>query len=100
MELDLQSLFGLLCVRFTHWLRPRSSPPRIWAQIRGRYWSANIGDISLYNPPPEQTETNKCSFRTCILDSKMEKYNHFNHKTFIRFRSNCYLFYDPRLLPW
>ncbi len=44
MELDLQSLFGLLCTcSCTHWLRPRNSPlsPRIWALIRGRYWSAN-----------------------------------------------------------
>jgi hypothetical protein len=29
----------------THWLRPRP-PPRIWAHIRGRYWSATT-DISL-----------------------------------------------------
>jgi hypothetical protein len=26
MELDLQSLYGLLCTAF-HWLRPRNSPP-------------------------------------------------------------------------
>ncbi len=26
--------------------------PRIWAYIRGRYWSAKIDDISLYLPPP------------------------------------------------
>ncbi len=34
---------------WTHWLRPRNSPPSppIWAHIRGRYWSANIDDISL-----------------------------------------------------
>jgi hypothetical protein len=30
----------------THWLR---LPPRIWAHIRGRYWSAKIDD-SLCNP--------------------------------------------------
>ncbi len=39
MELDLQSFFGLHVYSCTHWLRPRK-PPRIWAQIRGRYWSA------------------------------------------------------------
>jgi hypothetical protein len=34
----------------THWLGPRNSsppPPRIWAHLRGRYWSAKIDDISL-----------------------------------------------------
>jgi hypothetical protein len=43
MQLDLQSFFGLLCTLYssTDWLRPRQLPPspRIWAQIRGRYWS-------------------------------------------------------------
>ncbi len=49
MELDLQSLFGLYVHSCTHWLRPRNClpPPRIWAHIRGRYWSAKIDDISL-----------------------------------------------------
>ncbi len=43
MELDLQSLFGLL-YSCTHWPRPRNPPPspRIWAHIRGRYWLAKI----------------------------------------------------------
>jgi hypothetical protein len=27
MQLDLQSLFELLCTSCTHWLRPRNSPP-------------------------------------------------------------------------
>jgi hypothetical protein len=36
MELDLESLFGL-----------HVPPPRIWAHIRGHYWSAKIDDISL-----------------------------------------------------
>ncbi len=48
MDLDLQSLFGL----HMHSLResrPRP-PPRIWAHIRGRYWSAKIDDISLLPP--------------------------------------------------
>ncbi len=53
MELDLQSLFWPLCTAVPHWQRPRNRspqplpPPRIWAQIRGRYWSAKIDDISL-----------------------------------------------------
>jgi hypothetical protein len=49
-ELDLQSLFGLLC---TAVLRPRNSPPPpppFWAHIRGRYWSAKIDDISFETP--------------------------------------------------
>jgi hypothetical protein len=39
VELDLQSLFGLLCtpVLLAESLRPRYSLPRIWAHIRGRY---------------------------------------------------------------
>jgi hypothetical protein len=47
MELDLQSLFGLDVHSCTHWLRHRTPPPRIWAHIRGRYWSAKIDYISL-----------------------------------------------------
>ncbi len=31
----------------THWLRP---PPRIWAHIGGRYWSAKMDDISEWPP--------------------------------------------------
>ncbi len=50
IELDLQSLFGIHLHSFTHWLRPHKHPPSIWAQIRGRYWSANIDDISLWPP--------------------------------------------------
>jgi hypothetical protein len=42
IELDLQSLFGLLCIT-----TETPPPSRIWAQIRGRYWSAKIDDISL-----------------------------------------------------
>jgi hypothetical protein len=29
---------------------PPATLPRIWARIRGRYWSAKIGDISLWPP--------------------------------------------------
>jgi hypothetical protein len=43
IELDIRSLFGLLyTAACRHWLRPRNSPPphpRIWAHIRGCYWS-------------------------------------------------------------
>jgi hypothetical protein len=44
------NLFGLHVHSFTHWLRPPPPPPpphRIWAHIRGRYWSAKINDIFL-----------------------------------------------------
>ncbi len=53
MELDRQSLFGLHVYGCTHWLRPLKQTPtcRIWAHIRGRYWSAKIDDISLRSPP-------------------------------------------------
>ncbi len=33
-------------------------PPRFWAHIRGRYWSANIDDISLW--PPDIATNNHC----------------------------------------
>jgi hypothetical protein len=49
MELDLQSLFGLLCtvVRYSLAEIPQLPPsPHIWAHVRGRYWSAKIDDIS------------------------------------------------------
>jgi hypothetical protein len=44
---DLQSLFGH---SHTYWPRPRNPtpPPRIWAHIRECYWSAKVGDISLW----------------------------------------------------
>ncbi len=50
MELDLQSLFGLLCTAVNSLAetpQPPTPPPRIWAHIRGRNWSAKIDDISL-----------------------------------------------------
>ncbi len=45
MELDLQSLFGLLCTLHLYSLAetetpPLPPPPHIWAQIRVSYWSA------------------------------------------------------------
>jgi hypothetical protein len=48
MESDFQSLFGIhVQCSCTNWLRPRNPPPpRNWAHLRGRYWSAKIDDIS------------------------------------------------------
>ncbi len=45
----------------THWLRlpqppPLSPSPRIWAHIRGRYWSAKIDDNSFSIPAPTFSE--------------------------------------------
>jgi hypothetical protein len=45
IEFDIQSLFGLHVYSCSHWPRPRKPPPRIWAHIRGRYWSPKL-DIS------------------------------------------------------
>jgi hypothetical protein len=50
MELDLQRLFGLHVHSCTYWLRPDPPPPAFGAHIRGRYWSANMDDISLWPP--------------------------------------------------
>ena len=47
MELDLQSLFGLLCTAVLIAETPQLPPPRIWAHLRGRYWLAKIDDIAL-----------------------------------------------------
>jgi hypothetical protein len=48
MELDLQSLFGLLCTAVLIGLcLATPTVTRIWAHIRRRYWSAKIDDISL-----------------------------------------------------
>jgi hypothetical protein len=44
MELDLQNFFGILYTAETPQLHPCR---RIWAHIRGCYWSAKIDDISL-----------------------------------------------------
>ncbi len=56
MELDLQSLFGLLCTAvLIGWDPATPSPsPRIWSHIRGRYWSAKT--TSLCNPLLENIE--------------------------------------------
>ncbi len=47
MELDIQSLFGLLYTAvysLAETSQQRPPPPRIWAHIRGRYWSAKAQD--------------------------------------------------------
>jgi hypothetical protein len=58
VELDLQSLFGLhvlYSLAETPQATTHSSPSRrIWAHIRGRYWSAQIDDISLLTLAPAQ----------------------------------------------
>jgi hypothetical protein len=49
MELDLLSLFGLLCTVHLYLLAETQQlppSPRIWAHIRGRYWLAKVDDIS------------------------------------------------------
>ncbi len=45
MELDIQSYLGF-CVQLYSLATP--PPPRIWAQMRRRYWSAKIDDFSLW----------------------------------------------------
>ncbi len=52
MELDIQSLFGLHVYSCTHWRRT-PPPPRTWAHIGGRYWSAKIDDACLWPPAYE-----------------------------------------------
>ncbi len=58
MELDLQSfVWASFAQLYSLAEIPQSTPsppPRIWAHIRGRYWSTKIDDISLWPPatPP------------------------------------------------
>jgi hypothetical protein len=47
-ELDLKSLFEFHVHSCTYSIA--KPPPRIWAHIRGRYWSAKIDDRSLCDP--------------------------------------------------
>ncbi len=58
---DLLSLLGSMCTAV-----PRNPPPpRIWAHIRGRYWSAKIDDISLWPPilgPLKQRKSRKDTY--------------------------------------
>ncbi len=51
MELNLQSWIGLLCKAVLIGWDPATPPSRrIWAHIRGRYWSAKIRRLLLVNP--------------------------------------------------
>jgi hypothetical protein len=56
MVLDLQSLFGLHvhCTAVLIGRDPSTPPPQIHilAHIRGRYWSAKIGDPLFVTPCP------------------------------------------------
>jgi hypothetical protein len=51
MEFDLTKVYlGSMCtvVLIGFGCDPATpAPPRIWARIRGRYWSAKVDDISL-----------------------------------------------------
>ncbi len=47
IELELQSLFGLLCTAVLIGRDPATAPSPHLAHIRVRYWSAKIDDISL-----------------------------------------------------
>ncbi len=38
------------CAQLYSWAETPHPPPRIWAHIRRRYWSAKIDDISLWPP--------------------------------------------------
>ncbi len=50
-ELDLQSLFGSMCTAvLIGWDTATPPPPRSWAHMRGRYWSAKMDDTSLWPP--------------------------------------------------
>jgi hypothetical protein len=57
MEADLQSLFGLLCTAVpSHWLRPRNSPPRIWAHKRGALLVSQDGRHIFVTPEGQSIE--------------------------------------------
>ncbi len=74
MELALQSLFGRYIMQCTDGLRPSNPPsPRIWARIRGRYWSAKIDDISLW-----PSNSNKTGWRWKRM------FHHFYRKSLFR----------------
>ncbi len=56
MELDLQSLVGLLSTAvLIGWHPTTPTSPRIWAHIRVRYWSAKIDDINFGHLTPYLT---------------------------------------------
>ncbi len=51
MEVNLQSFFWAVQLHSLAETPQLPPSPRIWAHIRGRYWSSKIDDISLCNPP-------------------------------------------------
>jgi hypothetical protein len=53
MEVNLQSFFWAVQLHSLAETPQLPPSPRIWAHIRGRYWSAKIDEIStsLSNPP-------------------------------------------------
>ncbi len=58
MELDLQSFIWAPCVQLYSLAGPANPPPpfrRIWAHMRGRYWSAEIDGVSLWPPAPDDS---------------------------------------------
>ncbi len=67
MELDPQSLFGLLYKAVPVGWGPLFPPhPRVWAHIRGRYWSAKI-DNSLWPPGGSETRIGEWLIDYCFL---------------------------------
>jgi hypothetical protein len=58
MQLDLRSLFGLLCTTvLIGWDTATPPSPRIWAHIRGCYWPAKIDDTTALCNPRTWTHT-------------------------------------------
>ncbi len=45
---------------------PQPPPPRIWAHIRGRYWSTKVDDISLWPPWRRPIMTTWLIMITCL----------------------------------
>ncbi len=80
MELDLQSLFELHVHSCTHWLNP--PPPRIWAHIRGRYWSrstTSLCDIMVIsNNPDLWNKRGICSIRTRTVKTTVLQHGYEN----------------------
>jgi hypothetical protein len=82
MELDLQSLFGLQVHSSTQCLRPATPPPRIWAHIRRRYWSAKM--TYTVNPEIYRDYPRSPSFYCCarniftVLRETLTQYITFN----------------------
>ncbi len=66
MESDLQSLFGLLCTAvLIDWDPAIPPPPRIWAHIRGRYWSASQDRRHLFVTPWSDSCSWSCGRHGC-----------------------------------